>query len=126
MTPAEFLEKIQSLAELIGPNLYLQALIIAVLFIIMGKIADWVISAIIGKFASRSSNDFDDQIVDLVHKPVFVSFVLLGLALASNRMQLPELPTTLTTGILKTIAIFIWYSTLSQFMTLLDRTSTLR
>lgn len=122
MTPAEFLEKIQSLAELIGPNLYLQAMIIALLFIIMGKIADWVISAIIGRFARRSSNDFDDQIVALVHKPVFVSFVLLGLALATNRMQLPEIPTTLTTGILKTIAIFIWYSTLSQFMTLLAGT----
>ena len=88
----ELLANVQQIAELIGPNVYLQAAIIAAVFIVVGKIADWIISAILGRIARRSSNNFDDQLVNLVHRPIFLSFVLLGLALASRRagLQVPS------------------------------------
>ncbi|MEJ2275984.1 MAG: hypothetical protein P8Y01_15690 [Woeseiaceae bacterium] len=38
----ELIAEVQKLAELIGPNAYLQAAIIATVFILLGKIADWV------------------------------------------------------------------------------------
>ncbi len=38
---------IQQIAALIGPNAYLQATIIAVAFIAIGKVADWIISGLI-------------------------------------------------------------------------------
>ncbi|MGB5334835.1 MAG: mechanosensitive ion channel family protein [Woeseiaceae bacterium] len=117
----DLLARVQQTAELIGPNVYLQAAIIAAGFIFVGKIADWIISAIIGRIASRSSNDFDDQLVSLVHRPVFLSFVLLGLGLASVRVGMPEAPLFLTVGILKTIAIFVWYSTLNSLVALVVR-----
>lgn len=117
----DLLASVQQLAELIGPNVYLQAAIIAAVFIFVGKIADWIISAIIGRIASRSSNSFDDQLVSLVHRPVFLSFVLLGLGLASVRTGMPEAPLFLTIGILKTIAIFVWYSTLNSLVALVVR-----
>jgi MscS family membrane protein len=122
MTLNELISRVQQLAELIGPNDYLQAAIIAVTFMIAGKIADWVISRIIGRFARKSSNDFDDKIVDLVHRPIFMSLVLMGLSLATRRIGLPEVTTFITVGILKTIAIFVWYNTLMQLMTLVVRT----
>ncbi len=115
----DVIAKVQQLAELIGPNAYLQAAIIAAIFILAGKVADWVISGIIGRIASRSSNNFDDQLVSLVHRPVFLSFVLLGLGLAARRIDLPDVPLFITLGILKTIAIFVWYSTLSSLLGLL-------
>ena len=118
MTLSDLISRVQQLAELIGPNVYLQAAIIAVVFMIAGKIADWIISRIIGRFARKSSNDFDDQIVDLVHRPVFMSLVLLGLSLATRRIGLSEVTTYITVGILKTIAIFVWYNTLMQLMAL--------
>lgn len=100
----------------------MQAAIIAVVFTIAGKIADWIISGVIGRFARQSSNDFDDQLVDLVHRPIFVSFVLLGLSLATSRIDLPAAPTFVTLGILKTIAIFVWYNTLTRLMVLIAKT----
>ena len=121
MTLTDLISRVQQFAELIGPNVYLQAAIIAVAFIIVGKIADWIISGIIGRFARQSSNDFDDQIVDLVHRPVFMSLVLLGLSLGTRRIGLPEVTTFITLGILKTIAIFVWYGTLMQLMALVVR-----
>lgn len=117
----DLIARIQQLAELIGPNVYLQAAIIAAIFIIIGKIADWVISGIIGRIASRSSNNFDDELVGLIHRPVFLSFVLLGLGLATRRIGMPDAPTFITLGILKTIAIFVWYSTLNSLLVLFVR-----
>ena len=121
MTPSEIIARIQGVAELIGPNIYLQALIIALAFVLLGKIADWIISGIIGRFARKSSNNFDDQIIELVHRPVFVSFVLLGLSLATRRIELPDEPTFITLGIIKTIAIFAWYNTILRFLNLASR-----
>ena len=116
MTLTKLIAQIQQLAELIGPNFYLQAAIIAAAFIVVGKIADWIISGIISRFARRSTNDFDDQLVSLVHKPIFMSFVLLGLSLGTRRLGLPDVPTFITVGILKTLAIFVWYSTFMSLM----------
>ncbi len=114
----ELVARIQQLAELIGPNAYLQATIIAAAFIVVGKIADWTISGIIGRFARRSSNEFDDDLVKLVHRPVFLSFVLLGLSLATRRIGIADAATFITIGVLKTIAIFVWYNTLMRLMAL--------
>ena len=115
--------EIQRLAELIGPNVYLQALAIAVIFILIGKIADWILSRAISKLASRSKTDVDDHLVALIHRPVFMTFVLLGLGLATQRINLPAGPTFITLGALKTMAIVIWYNMLRQLTTLLTQTA---
>ena len=117
----DLISMVQRLAESIGPNLYLQAAIIAAVFIVLGKIVDWIISGILGRVVRRSSNDFDDEFVKLMHRPVFLSIVLLGLALATRRLQLPAGPEFITIGILKTIAIFVWYSTFGRLMNLIAR-----
>ena len=114
----ELIAHVQQLAELIGPNIYLQAAIIAAIFIIAGKIADLIISGVIGRIASQSSNDFDDRLVKLVHRPVFLSFALVGLGLASYRAIPPGATLVITIGILKTIAIVVWYGTLAKLLTM--------
>ena len=115
---SDLIAQVQKLAELIGPNVYLQAALIASAFIVVGKIADWVISRIIGRFAGRSTNDFDDRLVSLVHRPVFLSFVLVGLGLATKRLGLGETPTFVTVGALKTIALVIWFNALGDLNSL--------
>ena len=117
------LEEIKQLAELIGPNIYLQALVIAAAFILVGKIADWILSRALGRIAKRSRTDFDDRLIGLVHQPIFMSFVLLGLGLATQRMSLPASPTFITLGILKTIAVAIWYNMLRQLTDVLVQTA---
>jgi len=109
----EVIERIQQLAEFIGPNVYLQAAIIASVFLLFGKLADWVISGLVMRIANRSSNNFDNSLIDLVHKPVFLSFVLIGLGLATQRLGLPVTPTNATISLLQTIAIVVWFGALS-------------
>ncbi len=117
----ELISKVQQLAELIGPNPYLQAVIIAAVFIIAGKIADWIISGIIGRIAQRSTNSLDDEFVKLVHRPIFLSFVFLGLGLAAARIIEAGTTLTITIGILKTIAVIVWYSTLARLLDMIVR-----
>jgi len=110
----ELIAQVQQLAELIGPNIYLQATIIAAAFLLMGKIADWIISGLVGRIAKRSSNNFDDDLISLVHRPIFLSFGLIGLGLATRRLDLPEMPTSVTVSLLQTIAVFVWFRALSR------------
>ncbi|MDX1518162.1 MAG: mechanosensitive ion channel family protein [Woeseiaceae bacterium] len=106
----ELTGRIEQLAALVGPNAYLQAAIIAAVFILLGKIADWVLSRMVGRIAGRSATDVDDRVVALAHRPIFLSFVLLGLGLGATRIGMPATPEMVTLGALKTIAILIWYS----------------
>jgi len=117
------IEQVQRLAELIGPNIYLQALAIALVFILVGKIADWIVSRAIGKIASRSKTDVDDRLVGLLHRPIFLSFVLLGISLGTQRLQLPGPPEFITLGMLKTIAVVVWYNMLQQLTAVLADTA---
>ena len=115
----EFIDRTQALAQFLGPNVVVQAVAIAVAFILAGKLADILIARVIAKLVSRSKTDLDDSLVTLLHRPVFLSFVLLGLGLAADRLELPDSPAFLTFGILKTIAILVWYSFLRSLIQLL-------
>ena len=106
----DFFDKAAETAELLGPNIYIQALALAISFILVGKMADLVISRVAAKIASRSNTTLDDEFIALLHRPVFLSFVLLGLGLATDRLQLPQTADFVTLGILKTIAIVVWYN----------------
>ena len=102
--------QIDKAVGLFGPNVYLQAAVIAVAFIVIGKIAEWTLGRMVARVVRRSSTDLDDRLVELLHRPIFVSFVLIGLGFATLRLQLPEKVQFATLAALKTIAIFLWYS----------------
>jgi len=114
----EYIEQTQYWLQFLGPNIFLQAAAIAVIFVLAGKLADLLISRIIAKIVSRSSNDFDDKLVALLHRPVFITFVLIGFALATRRLGLPESPEYVTLGILRTTAIVVWYTFLGGIVQL--------
>jgi len=120
------IQQVQEWAALIGPNAYLQATVIAAAFIVIGKIADWVLSGMIGRIAARSSTDVDDKLIDLFHRPILLSFVLLGLGLATQRLGMPDAPEFLALGSLKTIAIVIWYNMLRRLAALIVQITTRR
>jgi small-conductance mechanosensitive channel len=114
----EFIDRVQSWAELIGPNIYLQAAVIAVAFVLTGKVAVFVISKIAAQIVSRSRTKLDDEVVALLRRPVFITFVLTGLAMATRRLGMSASPEFVTLGILRTIAIFVWYGFVSGLLNL--------
>jgi len=109
---------VEWLAE-IAPDPYLQALVIVVLFYVLAKVVDVVITRFIKKWIQQTSFTLDDQILAIFHQPVFVSVMLFGLALAAERIALPDTVRFLTLSALKTVAIFIWAGAAGRFLKLL-------
>ena len=115
----ETISGIQSWAEILGPNIYLQAAAIAAVFMLAGKFADLILTKVLTRIVSRSKTTLDDDLVDLLHRPVFITFVLIGLALATRRLGIPATPEYITLAILRSIAIVIWYNFLNGVLSVL-------
>jgi len=115
------LERVEALAAVVGPYPILQAVIIAVVFIVIGKIAEWILTRIVSRIVGRSSSTVDDEIVRLFHRPIFMTFVLTGLGLAALHVDMAELPEKITLSILKTIALVYWYNLFNKLTTILIR-----
>jgi len=103
----------------IAPNRYLQAFLIIILFLALAKILDVIITRVVAKWIKNTQLKFDDQVLDIFHKPVFVSIILFGLALAAERLEFKDTISFLTLGGLQTIAIFLWAFAALQFFRLL-------
>lgn len=113
----ENIQRIQDWALIFGPNKYVEALAIAIVFIVVGKVAELIITSMIGKVAKRTKTDMDDRIVVLLHKPIFMTFVLIGLAMSTQRLSLADPVEFITLGLLRTIAVGVWYRFLHQVTT---------
>ncbi|HDI59490.1 MAG TPA: mechanosensitive ion channel [Desulfobacteraceae bacterium] len=103
----------------IAPNPYLQALMVIVLFFILAKIFDLILVRFVRRWVARTHFTLDDSIFDILHRPVFVSIMLVGLGLAAEQLQLPDKVDFMTFGGLKTVAIFLWSMAAARFFKLL-------
>lgn len=112
-------EKLLELLVQIAPNRYLQALLIILLFLGLAKILDIIISRGIKSWIEKTKLALDDQIFNIFHKPVFLSIILFGLALSTERLLLPATIHFITISGLKSIAIFFWAIAGARFFKLL-------
>ncbi len=103
----------------VAPNRYLQALLVVVAFFVLAKLTDLIVTRIFGRWIKMTRFTFDDRILEIFHRPVFVSILLFGLAMAVEILALPETVHFLTLSILKTIAIFLWAVAAGRFLKLL-------
>jgi small-conductance mechanosensitive channel len=103
----------------IAPNPLLQALMIIFVFFVLAKIFDLVLVRFVRRWIARAHFTLDDSFLEIVHRPVFVSIMLVGLGLAAERLQLPPRVDFITLGGLKTVAIFLWSMAAARFLRLL-------
>ena len=83
-----------------------QAVVVVILSVVFAKIADWVISRLIARWTERTSTDLDDRIVEMLHRPVFLSVILGGLAMAADLLFEGGVR-RVTFGALGTMAVFV-------------------
>ena len=105
----EFKDQVMEWAGILGPNIYLKAAVAILGFVIVGKFAELILSKVLSKIVSRSSSKFDDELITMLQRPVFVTFVLTGLAVATRILEFSDTALFITLGVIRTIAIFIWY-----------------
>ncbi|HHQ14232.1 MAG TPA: mechanosensitive ion channel [Chromatiales bacterium] len=104
----QILEPVQYGLDLLKPYPYLQAVLIVVLFLGLAKFVDGLCGGLVRRLAARTQSDFDNQVIDILHRPIFVTIASVGLILATHRIQLEDRFLLATVGIVKTILIWVW------------------
>ena len=90
------------------PYPYLQAAIVITVFLILAKLSDLFLCQVVRRLVSRSNTNFDDQLIDILHRPVFMTIALFGLAMATFRFDMdPDIQDS-TLDVLRTIIILLW------------------
>jgi small-conductance mechanosensitive channel len=105
----QFNLQVHQFVSLFGENLWLRALLIIVIALLVGKITDWLITGVLARLVSKTKSSFDDKVLKLLHRPIFLSVMLLGLEVTVFEFALEESVTRITVNVLKTIAVIVWF-----------------
>ena len=75
---------------------------------VAAKVLDVVISRILIRITLRTDTDLDDQLIELLHRPVFTSVILVGLWAAVRILKLDADIAWAAVASIQTAGIFIW------------------
>ncbi|MFW2405584.1 MAG: mechanosensitive ion channel family protein [Gammaproteobacteria bacterium] len=104
----EFLKFGREGFEVLQPYPLLQALLVIIIFLVLAKIVDTIFTSVLRKIVSRTSNNFDDQLIAIIHRPIFTSVAAIGLVFATWRLKLEPGVQNATTDIIQTLLIIVW------------------
>ena len=76
--------------------------------IIAAKLAEAILHRTIGWLARKTTNTVDDIVVDALRRPVFLSFVLIGLAWAATELPIKRHVVAYLFAGLETLGVLIW------------------
>ncbi len=94
--------------SLFGDNPWLQALVVMLASLLIAWIFNRFIITALQKIAARTNITIDNQLLDLLHGPIHTSVILLGLALATNLVDIPDSLDSIIFSTLLTIAYLVW------------------
>ena len=86
----------------------LHALILVLLSFVCAKIIDVLFVSVLSKIVGKTNTDIDDKIVDIVHKPIYYSFLFIGLRLSIEVFTSNISVIFLSVALFKTLAILLW------------------
>lgn len=84
------------------------ALISIFAFILLAKISDLFVDKVLRKFTKFTKSDVDDRIIDLIHKPIFYTILIIGVLLAVIYMKPAPRIIFYTEGVLYSALAIIW------------------
>ncbi|TDI12546.1 MAG: hypothetical protein E2P07_03100, partial [Acidobacteria bacterium] len=97
----------ETLLEL-GNNHYLQALGVLLVSLILAKLTDWILTRGLTRLTQKTPSEIDDQMLAMIHKPIYYSVLAAGLAVAVTLVELPAPFGFISFGLIKTLVVLIW------------------
>ncbi len=91
-----------------GEHTWVQALVVIVASCVIAWIFDGFVITSLKKLASKTQLAIDDHLINLLHRPIQTSVILLGLALAVNLMKFGDPFDFVIFSSLKSIAYLVW------------------
>ena len=94
--------------ELLGANPWLQALAVLVITLLLASAFDRIASSLLRNLAARTRLGLDDTLVDHLHKPVYITVILIGMALSVNLLSLGDPFSSIAFSALQSIGYLVW------------------
>ena len=89
-------------------NPIIQSVLIILGAVIAAKIMDMIFTRIFKRIVNKTQTNFDDRILQLLHRPIFYSILFIGFSVAVKTAELPNYIDYALVGIFKTSTILIW------------------
>jgi small-conductance mechanosensitive channel len=92
----------------ISSSPYVNAILSVIIFIVIAKIADMLVDKVLRKFTRFTKSDLDDKLIDLVHKPILFTVIILGVIFAVSYLKPSQKVIFYTNSILYSLLAVIW------------------
>jgi small-conductance mechanosensitive channel len=87
---------------------WVMALLVLVLAVLSARLVDGVISRAVARLARKTRTDMDERLVGALHRPIFVSVLLVGVYVAAQIVDMPPALFRVIVSLVKTVAIVLW------------------
>jgi small-conductance mechanosensitive channel len=84
------------------------ALLVLVLAALSARLVDGLISRAVLRLARKTQTDMDERVIGALHRPIFVSVLLIGVYVAALILDLHPILFRVIIGSVKTLAILLW------------------
>ena len=86
----------------------IHALIVAALSVLVAKVVEVLLCGVLHRLARRTTTEFDEKLIEALHRPIFVSVLLVGLRMAVVILGPPAAVLSWTDSVVQTVALFVW------------------
>jgi len=104
------IQLIESLGISTSP--YINAILSILVFIIIAKVIDLFVDKVLRRFVRLTKSDVDDRIIDIIHRPIYLTIILIGCIHAVIYVKLSPEVIFYSINTLYTIISLIWTITI--------------
>jgi MscS family membrane protein len=103
----------------ISASPYINGLVSFLVFVAVAKIADVLVNRVFRKFAKFTKSDVDDRIIDVIHRPVYLTIVMIGCTFAVAYVKGSPGVVFYTDGIVYSVISVVWAITAIKVINIL-------
>jgi MscS family membrane protein len=103
----------------ISASPYVNGLVSFLVFVAVAKIADVLVNRVFRKFAKFTKSDVDDRIIDVIHRPVYLTVILIGCTFSVAYLKGSPGIVFYTDGIVYSVISVVWAITVIKVINIL-------
>jgi MscS family membrane protein len=103
----------------ISASPYINALVSLVVFVAVAKMADVLVNRVFRRFAKFTKSEVDDRIIDVIHRPVFLTIILIGCTFAVAYLKGSPQVVFYTLGAVYSVLSIVWAITAIKVINIL-------
>ncbi len=92
----------------ISASPYINAILSIIAFVVIAKAADLFVGKVLSKFTKFTKSDIDDKIIDVIHKPIYLTIILIGIVLTIAYLTPSPKVVFYTDGVIYSVMAVIW------------------